>query len=102
MSLNISQQTEIVFSSGKKIVFTSEEVKELCQEIAVISDLRLYAWTEYAPDYTHGLAVAIASSGEEAREMIMERGNNDSRGLEYNPVIHNLSEKVAYTVRGGG
>ena len=34
---------------------------------------RLYIWHEFAPDYRHGLAVAIASSEAEARRLVVER-----------------------------
>ena len=34
---------------------------------------RLYIWHEFAPDYRHGLAVAIASSEAEARRLVVKR-----------------------------
>jgi len=33
---------------------------------------RLYIWHEFAPDYRHGLAVAIASSEAEARRLVVK------------------------------
>ena len=33
---------------------------------------RLYIWHEFAPDYKHGLAVAIASSEAEARRLVVK------------------------------
>jgi hypothetical protein len=33
---------------------------------------RLYIWNEFAPDYRHGLAVAIASSEAEARRLVVK------------------------------
>jgi len=33
---------------------------------------RLYVWHEFAPDYKHGLAVAIASSEAEARRLVVK------------------------------
>jgi hypothetical protein len=33
---------------------------------------RLYIWRKFAPDYKHGLAVAIASSEGEARRLVVK------------------------------
>jgi len=42
-------------------------------ELKPDAEHRLYIWREFAPDYKHGLAVAIASSEAEARRLVVER-----------------------------
>lgn len=37
-----------------------------------MSELRLFVWDEYAPDYTSGLAFAIAPNIQEAIKMVIE------------------------------
>ncbi len=40
-------------------------------------NLQLYVWTDFCPDYTRGLAFAIASSEEEARKLIFAKGERE-------------------------
>ena len=35
-----------------------------------MTELKLYIWTDFSPDYDGGLAIAIAESEQEAQEMI--------------------------------
>jgi hypothetical protein len=42
-------------------------------ELKPDAEHRLYIWHEFAPDYRHGLAVAIASSEAEARRLVVKR-----------------------------
>lgn len=63
--------------------------------------LKLYVWTEFSPDYTDGLAFAIAASEREARTLIeAERGVPvyDWSQLE----VHSVTERMARSVTGGG
>lgn len=63
--------------------------------------LKLFVWTDFCPDYSGGLAVAIAASEAEARELIVaERGFSvtDWGTLE----VRRLDQRVARCVAGGG
>lgn len=63
--------------------------------------LKLFVWTKFCPDYTSGLAFAVAHDETEARKLIIE-----TRG--YNPddwgklSVHRLDRRIAYSVGGGG
>lgn len=63
--------------------------------------LKLYVWTGFSPDYTDGLAVAIASDPEHARKLVVVAHG-------YEPTdwgtlsIHELDVPVAFSVSGGG
>jgi hypothetical protein len=63
--------------------------------------LKLYVWTGFSPDYTSGLAFAIARNEEDAREQIIKE-------MVYEPstwgtlTIHRLDRRTAHAVSGGG
>jgi hypothetical protein len=63
--------------------------------------LKLYVWTGFCPDYTDGLAIAIAETDEQARELVIA-------GKGYNPYdwgtlhVYDLKKPVAFAVSGGG
>ena len=65
------------------------------------AQLKLFIWTEFAPDYTDGLAFAIAPNVETARNMVAEH-------LGYAPwhwgnlEVRELDVPVARAVLGGG
>jgi len=63
--------------------------------------LRLFVWEGYSPDYTDGIAFAIARTEEEARKKIIE-----VRGCEPYTwgtlTVHSLSKSIAFEVSGGG
>lgn len=64
-------------------------------------ELKLYLFTHFSPDYTSGLAFAIAMDEVHARELI-------EKDLGYSPYdwgnlsIHALNEPIASAVSGGG
>ena len=63
--------------------------------------LKLFIWTGFCPDYTSGLAFAIAKDETDARKLIeKERGLDvyDWGDLEVKP----LSRRIARSVAGGG
>lgn len=63
--------------------------------------LRLYIWTGYCPDYTAGLAFAIASSEDEARELVSEKYGGEP--YEWGDLeVRRLDHRVAREVCGGG
>jgi hypothetical protein len=59
--------------------------------------LKVYIWAEFCPDYTDGLAIAIAESEEEARKLVMQ----GSSAREWGPVEVRDISKLAYSVEGG-
>jgi hypothetical protein len=62
--------------------------------------LRLFIWTGFSPDYSSGLAFAIAHDETEARKLIEKYrgfGVYDWGKLE----IRNLNRKIARCVSGG-
>jgi hypothetical protein len=62
--------------------------------------LKLFVWNEFMPDYSDGLAFAIAKDMPEAQNMIIgELGYNPS---DWGPVIiKSLDEKIAFACPGG-
>ena len=60
--------------------------------------LKLYVWGEFCPDYTEGLAFAIAESLDEAKEMLKKDFGFES---SYGPVTEHEIKKTAYGVYGG-
>ena len=65
------------------------------------SKLKLFIWTGFCPDYSAGLAFAIAKDEADARKLVKERKGlpvYDWGDLEIRP----LSRRVARCVSGGG
>lgn len=62
--------------------------------------MKLYVWTGFSPDYTDGLAIAIAEDENHARKII-----EDARGFEVYTwgvlEIHDLDTPFAISVCGG-
>jgi hypothetical protein len=63
--------------------------------------MKLFIWTQFSPDYSSGLAFAIAEDEAEAKKLIISQ-----RGYEVytwgNLEIRRLDQKVARCVSGGG
>lgn len=63
--------------------------------------LKLFVWTGFSPDWTDGLAFAIAHDEAEARKMIIKaKGWTPSGWGELH--IHRLDQRCTYNVSGGG
>jgi len=62
--------------------------------------LYLYVWREFAPDYTNGLAIAIAENERQARDLVIEvYGCNTS---DWGPVdVYEIGEPMAFACAGG-
>jgi hypothetical protein len=62
--------------------------------------LKLFVWEDFNPDYTSGLAIAIAKTEKKARKLIIkERGfNPDIWGTL---TIYPLTKEIAKCVGGG-
>lgn len=63
--------------------------------------LKLFVWTDFSPDWTSGLAFAIAKDEEEAKKLVRgEHGIVSDRewgSLE----VHELNSPIAFAVTGG-
>lgn len=63
--------------------------------------MKLFVWTGFSPDYTDGLAFAIAKDAPEAMRLI-----EDDRGFEVftwgKLTIHDIETPFAKSVCGGG
>jgi len=57
-----------------------------------------FVFEGFVPGYSDGLAFAIAETIEEAKSLIEPNGNCYDWGIL---IVHNLDEKVAYSVCGG-
>jgi len=70
--------------------------------------LKLYVWEGFQPDYSDGLAFAIAESEAEAKEMIMQKWNRYEHDKwekmiesEWGAVRKFDISKQAFYVKGG-
>lgn len=65
-----------------------------------LATLRLFVWTDFSPDYTSGLAFAIAKDETDARKQITKQ-----RGYEVytwgDLKIYPLTKRIARCVSGG-
>jgi len=63
-------------------------------------ELKLYVFEDYCPDYTGGLAFAIATGEKDAKRLI-----ENKRGLRVydwgSMSVYPLTKKVAFQVSGG-
>jgi hypothetical protein len=65
--------------------------------------LSLYVWDEFCPDYSDGLAFAIAPDLESARAAVLSTTTADPQWMEWGPVtVHPISDGICYTRLGGG
>ncbi len=63
--------------------------------------LRLFVWTGFSPDYTSGLAFAIAKDETEAKKLI-EKTHGYSPSTWGDLEVLPLTKKTAFSVSGGG
>ena len=78
-------------------------------------ELKLFIWTGFYPNYSSGLAFAVAETEEEAKKMVIETTNIDTNHRDEDPEcgippiewgtleVRSLTsgEKFAYGVLGG-
>jgi hypothetical protein len=63
--------------------------------------LKLFIWTDFSPDYTSGLAFAIAQNEKQVRAMV-------TKEYGYKPydwgtlTVHPVTQPIARAVSGGG
>ena len=63
--------------------------------------MKVYVWDEFEPNESDGLAVAIANSEEEARDLISLHGWHDPV-FGKGPKVYDLDGPMAFCVSGGG
>jgi hypothetical protein len=62
--------------------------------------LKLFVWEGFSPDYTDGLAFAIAHDESEGRKMIAE--NHGFSPSDWGKLsVHRLDRRCVYSVSGG-
>lgn len=64
--------------------------------------LKLYVWTGFCPDYTDGLAFAIAESEEKARKLVEPDADRRAFITWGTLEVFGLNEPRAFAVWGGG
>lgn len=60
---------------------------------------KLFVWTDFCPDYTSGLAFAVAKDEDEARTLV-----KDVHGEPYqwgDLTVYPLNKSIAFAVSGG-
>jgi len=63
--------------------------------------MKLFVWTGFCPDYTSGMAFAIAKDETDARKQIeADRGHEVYTWGTLS--VHRVDRRVAYSVTGGG
>ena len=71
-----------------------------------MKELKLFVWTGFSPDYTNGLAFAIAEDVTEAMRMVEKyyRGKPyEGKPYEWGELnIYPTTKKIARCVSGGG
>lgn len=63
--------------------------------------LKLFIWTDFEPDYTSGLAFAIAASEGEARRLIIRQNGGREPYCWGMLEVRRLDHRVARMVSGG-
>lgn len=64
--------------------------------------LKLFVWTDHCPDYTSGIAFAIAKDETEARKLIVKSRHGVEPYIWGDLTVYPVSKAVAFSVTGGG
>lgn len=64
-------------------------------------DLQLFVWTKYSPDYSGGLAFAIARDEAEARRLVIAANYGIDAADWGDLEVHDLKTPIGYSVTGG-
>lgn len=62
-------------------------------------NLKLFVWEDFAPDYSRGLAFAIAQNEKEAREMVIQIYGFEP--TDWGKLTISSIKRVAFAVSGG-
>lgn len=81
---------EVTLMNKQQTIETKPEAQEL----------KLYVWEDFCPDYTGGLAFAIATNEAKARKLIKRDSKNISNWGTL--TIYPLTKPVGFYVVGGG
>lgn len=65
------------------------------------SKLKLFIWTGFSPDYTDGLAFAIAKDQSEAEKLVIKE-HGFSPSLWGTLEVRRTDQRIAKAVSGGG
>ena len=66
-----------------------------------MNELSLYVWKKFSPDYTTGLAFAIAKNESQARELVIAA--LECEPYKWGPCeVHQIDKPIAAAVYGGG
>lgn len=89
-------------STDEDIEQAKQQAKErLWRHLQPDQELKLFVWTQFRPDYSSGLAVAIAHTMEEAIERIKEE--KDIGDDAWGPVqVFPIDQTRVFAVCGGG
>jgi len=90
---------QYVILDGTFILCDNAEIVQTPPE--PIGPLALYVWTGFSPDYTDGLAFAIAHNEGEARRLVVEAMGFDTSTWGTLEVLP-LDQPTAFAVSGGG
>ena len=63
--------------------------------------LKLFVWDTFDPDYTSGLAFAIATTEQEAKNLFVQERGVEPLEWGGEPEVFSLSRKIARSVSGG-
>ena len=67
------------------------------------NELRLFVFREFDPDHTGGLAVAIAKTPAEAKQLIAKQYKFVTDDTDWGEMsVHSLLQPIAFAVAGGG
>jgi hypothetical protein len=71
------------------------------EQTKIDDGLRLFVWSGFCPDYTNGLAFAVAESIEQAQELVTKE--NGYEPFEWGTLqVFDFTEARAFCVSGGG
>ena len=63
--------------------------------------MKIFVWDEFQPDYSDGLAVAIADTVEEAKDLVCETHYFEKTEINWGPVQEFPLTKKGFHVTGG-
>ena len=78
--------------------------KSIYASVTMAKKFSLYVWNDdFALDYTPGMAVAVATSADEARQAVRDAMNYcPESDLEKEPKVFPLNNPIGFAVLGGG
>lgn len=62
---------------------------------------KLFVWTDHCPDYSSGLAFAIAKTEKEARKLVVKSRNGTEPYIWGDLAVYPVTKSIAFAVTGG-